>query len=499
MRGAGATLLSTSLNLGIQIGSALVLARLLAPRDFGLLTMVTTFSLLFTNFGLNGFTEAVLQAEKISHSLLSNLFWINVGAGLILTIAFASAGRLLARFYHDPEITRVVLGVAATILITSFSVQHLALLKRAMQFSIVSANDVFAKVVSVSVSIILGRAGWGYWALVAGTVGLALSTSIGAWYCCRWIPGPPRRASGTRAMLRFGMHTYGTFGINYFARNVDNLLVGWRFGSVSLAFYKKAYDLFALSVSQSTGPLTSIAVAALSRLREDPDRYRQYFLRALGAVAFLGMGLSADLTLVGKDLILLLFGPRWKEAGRIFTFFGPGIGIMLINSLNGWIHLSVGRADRGLRWSIIQVCAMTTLFLLALPWGAAGIAVAWTAAFWLLTFPALKYAGEPIGLRCLPVFRVVWKYIGSGLLAGYTSVLITSMFPLFFSGEGAPGALKRILVTSVLLASEYLVLVIVMHRGFRPIRELVEILKDAASRKATGSEPKGTRYTDATA
>src|SRR5438552_1847268 len=129
MRGAGITVFSSILSLAIQIISTVVLARLLAPADFGLVAMVTTFSLLLVNFGVNGFTEAVIQWNEIQHDLVSNLFWINLGVGIALTIAFAGAGTLLTRFYHDPLVARVAEAISPTILITSASVQHLALLK----------------------------------------------------------------------------------------------------------------------------------------------------------------------------------------------------------------------------------------------------------------------------------------------------------------------------------------------------------------------------------
>src|SRR5439155_241988 len=244
VRGAGVTVLSHSLQFAIQMIATVVLARLLTPADFGLVTMVSTFSLLFLNLGLNGFTEAILQREEINHALVSNLFWINTGMGLLLTIGFAGAAPLLARFYGDPRVASVTVAIALTILFTSVSVQHQALLMRAMRFSDVAANGVVARGVSVTLSIFLALMGWGYWALVAGAVASPLATSAGAWTLCRWVPGPPRRAVGTSSMVRFAMNTYGRFITSYFTRNMDNLLIGWRFGPESLGFYKKAYDLF---------------------------------------------------------------------------------------------------------------------------------------------------------------------------------------------------------------------------------------------------------------
>src|ERR1035441_4598677 len=132
VRGAGITLLSSGMALALQVVSTVVLARLLVPKDFGLVTMVTTFSLLLANFGFNGLTEAIVQREDIDHSLASTLFWINLVIGVLLTVGFAAAGSLLARFYHDAPVREVAVGISLTIFFTSVSVVHLALLKVCM-------------------------------------------------------------------------------------------------------------------------------------------------------------------------------------------------------------------------------------------------------------------------------------------------------------------------------------------------------------------------------
>ncbi|MGH9342920.1 MAG: oligosaccharide flippase family protein, partial [Terriglobia bacterium] len=134
VRGAGATVFSQGVALGLQVIGTVVLARLLTPADFGIVAMVTTFSLILMNVGLNGFTEAVVQAEDMNHRLASNLFWINIGAGVLLTGAFAASGSLLARLYHNPLVANVTVVASLSILFTSASVVHLALLKRAMLF-----------------------------------------------------------------------------------------------------------------------------------------------------------------------------------------------------------------------------------------------------------------------------------------------------------------------------------------------------------------------------
>ncbi len=478
VRGAGATLLSGGMGVAVQIIATITLARLLTPSDFGVVAMVTTFSLLLSNFGTNGFTEAILQFDEVNHALVSNIFWINFGAGILLTAAFAGAGTLLAQFYHDPRVANVAVGTSLGILISSTSVEHQALLKRAMCFSALSVNDFVSRTVSVIVSILLAWVGWRYWALVAGVVAVPVSSSIGAWILCRWTPGLPRRAANTGPMVRFAMHVYGRFTVNYFSRNTDNLLVGWRFNAASLGFYKKAYDLFALSTSLLVSPLSNVAVAALSRFDPRSTQFRRYFLNALAVMAFVGMGLGVNLTLVGKDVIRLLLGYKWEESGRIFMFFGPGIGIMMLYFTHGWIHLSIGRADRWIRWGIVEFVCTFLMFLVGLHWGPSGVAVAWTVSFWILTLPSLWYAGRPVQFGVAPMLAAVWKFVLASAVAGGATAFIILKIPSVFSGPSRIEAVVRIGMSSIIFVTLYVGAVVVLYGGFTPLYQLARLLRE---------------------
>ena len=481
VRSAGLTIFSGIVGLAIQVIATVVLARLLVPRDFGLVTMVTTFSLLLANCGLNGITEAVVQRDQMDRDLASNLFWINIVGGGLLTVGFAAAGSLIAKGYGEPLVAHIAIGMSATIFLTSASVLHLGLLKRAMRFTAVTANDLVARGVSVAVSIIFGWLGWGYWALVLGACAMQLSASVGAWILCPWIPGRPRYASGTGAMLRFSLHTFARFSLSYFARNSDNVLVGWRFGAHSLGFYKKAYDLFSLSASQLVASPTVVAVSALSRVREDQPQYRRYLLGAMTVMAFVGMGIAGDLTLISKDLIRVLLGPGWEAAAHIFIFFAPGVGAMILYGTHGWIHLSIGRADRWLRWGVVEWTVTILLFIAALPWGPEGIASAWSLSFWLMTLPAMWYAGRPIDLGVGPVIEVVWRYVVAALVAGVAGHLILSRCAWLLVATGASGAAGRIVFATMCFVCAYLAAIVLLYRGVAPLERLVGLLREMVS------------------
>jgi len=283
-------------------------------------------------------------------------------------------------------------------------------------------------------------------------------------------------------MVRFALNVYGRFIVNYFSRNTDNLLVGWRFDAQALGFYKKAYDLFALSAGQLVTPLSSVAISALSRVNATSPEYKRYFRGVLSVLAFVGMGLGAVLTLVGKDLLLLLLGPGWEQAGRIFVYFGPGIGIMLVYYTHGWVHLSIGCADRWFRWGLVEVTATILVFCLALPWGPAGVALGWTASLWALTVPAFWYAGKPIQLGIRLLADAVWKFVLAALLAGGACAAIIQSIPRIALSSVSLEEGARIVITTLLFGNLYLAAVILLHRGFEPLYQLAGLAKELLPR-----------------
>lgn len=480
VRNAGITIFAQGSVFAIQLLGTFILARILTPADFGLVTMVTTFSLLLASFGLAGFTEAVLQTDEINDSLASNLFWINIGGAIVVSVAFGAAGSLLARLYGVPRITNVSIGFSVAIFFSIASVLHLSLLKRAMRYGTVSLNDIVGRVAYVLTAICCACLGWGYWALVAGAVAQPLVVCIGAWILCPWLPSLPRPVLGTGKMVRYAIHVYGRFSLNYCSGNTDNLLVGWRFGASALGFYKKAFDLFVLPSCQLLSPILAVVVTTLSRKNNNIDDFKRYFLKGLCIIAFISMAVSADLTLIGRDVVRLLLGYKWGESGRIFSYFAPGIGLMLVYQTNGWIHLSLGTTGRWLRWTVIELSVTGMLFLLALRWGPVGIAGAWTTSFCVLTIPAFWYAGKPIELPAISVIKAIWRYVVAGLIAGLAcaGIVAPMRWPLLVAPFGMLGAITRIVLNSVLFTLLYLGALVVLFRGLEPLREFGRLLLD---------------------
>jgi PST family polysaccharide transporter len=245
---------------------------MLSPDSFGLIAMVGAFSFLFQNFGMRGFTEATIQSQVIDNEKISTLFWTHIGLSLVLTLLFIALAPVISWFYGEPRLKLITVAFSLTILLSPLSTQHLALLARNMQFYRISANNILATTTSTIMAIVLAWQGWGYWALVAKWVTLPLASAIGAWLLCQWRPGRPALSTGVRPMLTFAANTYGSFLLNYLSRNLDKVLIGWRYGSQSLGYYEKAYSFFVMPFNQLSSPLSNVVVSAFSRLRDDPER-----------------------------------------------------------------------------------------------------------------------------------------------------------------------------------------------------------------------------------
>jgi O-antigen/teichoic acid export membrane protein len=484
LRGASATMLAQTASFGIQTVGTVIMARLLTPEDYGMVTMVLAFSLLLQNFGVNGFTEAIIQKKEISHEQISTLFWINILFSILLAILFVLSAPVISWFYKEPRLEPIVFAIALSIIFAGLSVQHLALLKRSMRFSLISLNDIVAATISTTIPIFLAWQGFGYWSLVVKWVSLPLAITVGAWILCGWRPGLPARRTGVGPMLRYAFHTYGNFVMNYFRRNIDKMLIGQVFGSQSLGMYDRAYHLSNMPVNQVINPVYTVAVSTFSRLTDDPERYRANYLKVLSILALVGMPLSGILTLVAHDVMLLFLGPQWTKAGEIFFAFGLSIGVMILYLTHGWLHLSLGTPDRWFRWSIVEFIATVLCMLVGLAYGPLGVAAAFSVSFYILLCPALVYAGRPVQLKLTAIISSVWKYGVLSLVAAVLSWFLVSVNDATAAMYSDSPVLIRIFVSAGLCLSLYLLLILVFMQRTRPIGQLIAIVRDMIPKSA---------------
>lgn len=438
IRGGTATLSAQVIKFIINTVSTVVLARLLTPDDYGLVAMVTAvtgFVALFKDLGLS---MATVQRKDITHAQVSNLFWINVGVSLILGVILCLISPLISWFYHEPRLIPITLVLSLAFIFSGLSVQHNALLRRQMRFSILSIVDIISLISGIVGAILLAWVGCGYWALVAMPILTSISYVIMVWLFCNWRPGGFTRGVGLRSMLAFGGHLTGFSIVNYFSRNLDQILIGRVWGSQALGFYSKAYHIMMLPISQIRGPLEAVSIPAMSHLQDDPVRYRKYYLKLIKIIAFISMPLMVVLFVFAEDIIYLILGPNWSGCVRIFQILSVISFIQPVSTTRGLVFISLGQSRKYLTWGVANSVLTLISFFAGLPWGAEGVALGYAIANYICLIPSLWYCfkGSPIAIRDFvssvfwPIVTSISMGVGIGLLKAFlpTSGVITSSF-----------------------------------------------------------------------
>lgn len=424
----GLTTLSTQLvRFALQTVTTIILARLLTPSDYGLFGMVAVI----VNFGQllrdAGLSSATIQRDTVSQGQISNLFWANTLLGIGLAAVFALAAPLVAAFYGEPELTGVTRGLAVAFALGGLASQHVALLQRSMRFGSVAATQVVPLIGYLATAAVLAVAGWAYWALVMGTIAQAALLVVTALVLCRWLPSRPRRGSGVRSMVRFGGHVLGFDVLNYAARNLDNVLIGRVLGPVQLGLYSKAYSLFTLPLSQVKWPFHQVAFPALSSLLDDPERYRRYFRRLVGMLCSITVPITLLCFFEATLLVEVLVGTQWLGAVPVFRILAVAAVVQPLLSSTGIVLLSRGLTRRYLRFGVFNSSCVIASFVAGLPFGIAGVAVAYTIANYAVIVPSISLLCRGTPVRAGDFWMGLVPPLGVGLAA--SSVFLLRLMP----------------------------------------------------------------------
>ncbi len=421
VRGVLAKLGGQAASFGLRAASIVVLARVLDPRDFGLVAMVTAVTGIYDLFTHAGLSMVTIQKAEITDEQVSTLFWMNIIVGIILGLLCLATAPVLVAFYGEPRLLWVTIVMSAGFLINAAGVQHFALLERQLRYVAITLIGVFAQIISTCVGIGMAVGGLGYWALVAAAIVQPVVNTICVWAVLAWIPGMPRRGIGIRAMLRFG----GTITLNglvvYLAYNIDKVLLGRFWGADALGIYGRAYQLINIPTSNINTAIGGVTFSALSRVQQDPIRLRKYFLRGYSVMVSLSIPITIFSALWANDIILVVLGPKWHDAAVIFRLLTPTILIFGMIDPLFWLMISTGLQQRSLKIAVVISCVVTTSYLIGLPYGPQGVALAFSVAMLSWVAPHIVWClhGTPVS---------VWNLISvlsQPMLAGITAAGLT--------------------------------------------------------------------------
>jgi O-antigen/teichoic acid export membrane protein len=449
VRGGKATIAAQVISFLLNMLSVVILARLLSPADFGLIAMVTALTGVITIFKDGGLSLATVQRDSISHQLVSNLFWINVALSFLLTLVIVAMGPAVALFYGEPKLTEICIAVAGIFFLGGMATQHQALLRRQMRFSGLAKIQIASSALGLTAAVVAARSGFGYWSLLvqmatAETVSLLLT-----WQCCRWLPGRPRRSSGTRSMVNFGAYMTGVGLFNYLGRNIDNVLVGHYLGSQAVGLYSKAYSLLLLPIQQVNGPIAAVAMPALSRLQDQPKEYRNFFRKILSLICFTSFPLIVWMIICRRDIILLVLGPKWLEAVPIFLLLAISALCQPVGNISGLLFATLNRTKSMLAWSIVGNLWLVAGIVIGLPYGVLGVALGYSVATVLMMIPLMLFSIAGTSLTLADYFEPMRVPAIGATVAGWLAWGMHSML-------SETALLFRLAAVSAVIAIVYL-------------------------------------------
>jgi len=454
----------------IQLLAFLVLARLLSPEDYGLVSMVTAITVFAPLLVSLGTPDAVVRRVRITEKEISALFWISITVGSSATLMMAACGPLIARFYGEPRLIGVAAVSGLTFFLSAIYCQHNTLLRRAMKFKEIAAVEVFANLVSAGAAITMALYGLQYWALVLRPVLLNSFIAFGVWALCPWVPARPATSTGAMEMLRQGVHTAAFSITDYIASSTDRIAIGYRNGPTLLGYYQNAmfiYDNLGFLLVTSAH---NVAVASLTKEQNNRTELRRLWSKALLTLEFYAMPAYGVLAVVGQDLIGVLFGNKWSHAGVLVSILALRGIPQAVERTAGWLHVSAGRTDRWMRWGFIAMCAQLVSLFCGIPYGPTGVAVAFVVSAFILFIPAIVYAGHPLGIGAIDVIAAVWRPLAACLLA------VAIAFTLRFTFLAEMSAVLRIIVLTFAYITAYAVLVAGFFGERMPIQVILALV-----------------------
>jgi O-antigen/teichoic acid export membrane protein len=427
---------------------ALVLARLLAPHDWGVAAMVLVISGFVVVFTDSALVSALIQHRDLRDEDSSTVFWTSAVVGLLLMLGgFAAAGPL-ADFYGEPEVRPLFMALSVSFFVSALKTTQTALFLREMQFRRLELRQMAATVVGAVVGIGIALADYGAWAIVGQFVIEAFAFTLLIWFASPWRPTATFSISSLRNLGGFASNVFGENLLYQAGRNLGPLLIGRFLGAASVGVYALATNVILVPFSRIASPLQQVFFPAFSQLSDDRPRMADVWIRATRMVALVSIPSLVGLAVVAPDFVQVVLGPRWTEATPVIQVLAVVGLIQSIQTLSGEVLLALGRANWLLRFTMLWFVGSVAAFVLGLQWGVLGVAVCYAVATILIEPLRTYLASRALGI---PVTRVVRALAGISQAAAVMGLVVMAARVAMVEA-GFPPAVRLVLLTLLGLA-----------------------------------------------
>ncbi len=423
--------LGTISRAAVRTVISIIMARLLAPADFGLFAMASVITGFLSIFQYLGTSGVIVQKKDLSPHIIHSLFFLNTVFGFVLSVGLALSGPLIGRLYGNPDVGPIIQVISVTIFLASLGAIPSSLLNRNMRFDKIARVGVYSSIVQGVVAISMAYSGFGVWSLVVANMIATATDTIQTWYYSGWKPRLQFVWKEVKPLMGFCLSMTGTNVVTYFTSDTDKFIVGKWLGAINLGLYTMAYRLTLQPLDFIYPVLTKVLFPAYSRMQDDETQVQRVYLRACGGIAFITFPLMMGVAILAKPFVLVVLGAKWEAAIPLIIWMAP-IGMMLstVTPTNG-VFLSHGRADYQFWLSIITGGIMIGSFIAATQWGLKAVVLTYAAIavplvwvkFWLAA-RLLHFSPFKLIHTLRPYFVCGATMVAALIVARYLSKLV---------------------------------------------------------------------------
>jgi len=430
-------------------------SRVLSPTEFGMVAFAVSIASVGVAVAPAGFREALIQRQQITAAHLNTVFWLCLGAALVIYAALCAAGPFIGSAAGQPLLPSLIALVGARIIFDMAAAVPNALIVRTMSFKMLALRTTVASVVTALVCLGLLWAGFGLWALAFSQLAGSIAACIGAMVGARWLPQLQFDRSALRDLRAFGLFSNGNHFITTI--NIDQLLIGALMGPAWLGIYSFARRIFQILTDLIAGALNLVSYALLSSMQSEPKKLREAYLLGTFASSVVAFPVFAGLALVSADLIPFAFGRSWVAAVPVVQAFCVLGLLTAVGILQSSLIRSQGHANLWFYYILGKQAATVLYIFLFASWGVVALTTSLVILNVLLWLPTLQMVVRLLGIS-------LWTYLRSFALPVLATLTMCACGWLVQHELGTADPLLRLATTIGAAALSYGAVIVVLGR-----------------------------------
>ncbi len=378
--------------------SIIFLARLLLPEDFGLISMtnvITTLAYIFSGLGLG---TTIIQRKYVDNLYISTAFWATLITGIFIFLFLVIISPIASSFFKEPRLKKIIIYSGFAFIFASCSAVHRAILRKKLNFKVISLIDLTSSIFSSILAVILAFLGFGVWSLVARGIAYEAIKVPFFWKYSKWKPSFAFHKESFKDLFGFSSYVLGSNFINYFDRNADNIIIGRFLGATLLGFYSLAYNIMLKPLQFISYAINNALYPALSKIQDNKELSKETYLKTIKMITYITFPMMGGLFVIAPEAIKVIYGPKWTPSIpilQILCFIGA---LQSIAATLGSIYLSQGRSQLMFKITIFTSPFLWLAFIIGIRWGIVGVAVSYAIFYTLVWLISQSVANRLINL-----------------------------------------------------------------------------------------------------